>query len=400
MFVVFLSDFLVRGYDDKNIAYVAQGKIVEYQFTILTIFAVTLLAAGFVRNKNLEKHLPDVRQTLQVTPRARQLLFLLAVALLGLELHKRLSSVGWSFSEAVHQSLMPRGQREWDLASYSGNFYYAILTIVMPMAGFAFGYLVIFNKGLNRLVPAIGLLVIFGILFTNGSRTPVVVMLAVMTLFILLQQKYLITKAITVIAMVGALAASTSAMYNFRSYGYLEETHNDRTSFELTYHQDDSYYRALFAMDRADQTDQRWDALEFFGSIAVNPVPRALWPGKPVLDEKFFGDFKLSYVTNLYIGEAAAMFGPFWTILVCPAIGLCFYLVLYNSMKLLKMPAGLSAYLIVALYVYMCMRSMQNITFFIYLPVFFIVSLYFVDRPTTKRRRRRHGAYLKVPPQR
>ena len=56
------------------------------------------------------------------------------------------------------------------------------------------------------------------------------------------------------------------------------------------------------------------------------------------------------------------------------------YRCFYFSQKLLTQPFGLPAYLLVALYTYMIMRSMPNMTIFIFAPAAALILVYFARR--------------------
>jgi hypothetical protein len=192
-----------------------------------------------------------------------------------------------------------------------------------------------------------------------------------------------------VIGIVGALAAiTTSAMYLYRSQGYLTNSSGEQREMELTYHQDDSYYRALFAYEHADRNIEYWDPIFFITTILVNPIPRAIWPDKPIFDEQFYGRYKLYYVTNSFLGEVVAMTGVELSLFVSPLVGFLLYSILFNAQRLLKYPVGLAAYLIVALYTYMCIRSLPNLTHFMYLPIFSMIMVLLLGRMESRRRTR------------
>ncbi len=386
MIIVIISDFLIRGYDDRNINHIRSADLFYYQATILAIFASTLLLAAAVYDPRRERAIREGMQRIKFGPRLFRIVFLIATLVVFLELYKRLTYTGWSLDMMIFESLQPRGLRPWEIAQYRGNFIYAIIRIIQPLAGVSFAFLLVNSRGVLLRATV---LVLFGVtlwlLFTDGSRTPMVLSIAALWFFAIQRVRSLAAKVVWSVAAVALLATATSAMFLFRATGFLAANHDTR--FSVVYHQDDSYYRALYAFDVASSSSQRWDFVDFFLAIAVNPIPRAFWPGKPVLDASFFGNYKLYYVTNTYVGETVAMFGPFMVVVFALLFGLFFYFVLYRSSHLLSLPMGMVAYLIVALYVYMCIRSMQNIVLFVYLPAAAMLLTFVLKKMTSRRRR-------------
>lgn len=382
MLVIFLSDFLVRGYADDNISHIPKSEAYQYQLIVLLILTMVVFSTALVNSPRLEGNFRHAKITINLSQKSRRILYIAAFSLLMFDVTKRLSAVEWSLNEVIRQSLLPRGTSDWALAANSGNFLFSITTILLPLAAVVFAYLITSTHGLQKFI----LFLLFGftliLLITNGSRTPVAVSLGALALFAVRQQRSLGIRIVTLVVMVGMLAMTLSAMYLNRASGYLSGGDNN---LSLTYHQDDSYYRALYAYAHADRSAESWDPVVFFTTIAVNPVPRALWPNKPVLSSEFYGGFKLDYVTNLFLGEMVAMTGVNLSILVSPAVGFTLYLIMFNAQRLLILPMGIVAYLILGLYTYMSMRSLQNIMQFIYLP-FFSVALALTLRAIQGRR--------------
>jgi len=387
MLCVFLSDFLIRGYEDPNLEYISRTDIYSYQIDILFIFAIAVIATAFVRVREVEVLARQAAQAAHFGIRTQRLIFFLALGILALDLLKRLSAVHWSVDEVVMQSLHPRGQRDWDQAAFSGNFFFAITTIILPLSSFSFAYLSLSAKGLLRIGSMVRLAAILALLITNGSRTPVAMTFAALSLLIVLRQKRLFSRLV-MLGLVGVCAVGAlSLMYNYRSVGYLEEASGQEVTYKATYHQDDSYYRSIYSYNYADYSGKRWDAAEFFGIVAMNPIPRMFWPNKPVLDVDFYDGYKLDYVTTLFLGEIVAMTGVTLSMVFAPIFAFCIYLLLYNSVRVMAFPLGLGVYLILALYVYMCMRSMANMTMFVYLPVAALAAATLLRSQVSARRR-------------
>lgn len=367
MFCVHLSDFLVRGYDDENIYYIPIESVHIYQLLILTTIVSTVFLSLRLRVPRVEAAVGSAWEGIVVTNSMIRAIGAIAWLIIGTEILKRLISVDWDPSEVVSQMLNPRYVRVWDQAQFSGNFIYAIISILLPLSSCAFAYIVVNGRGLSRSVGLLGFLLILAIQITDGSRTPVVMGLAAFALFVISNKGSTLRKALIVGALGVGGAAAMSLMILSRSTGYRSGVVGQR-ALTFTYHQDDSYYRAIYAFSVSDNSSYSWDPLYFIYANLVNPIPRYFWPDKPLFDQAFFGEYKLFYVTTLYIGEIVAMAGPLLTPIVAILFGLALYWLFYRSAILLRYPFGLVAYLLVALYCYMALRSSHNIMHFIYLP--------------------------------
>ncbi|WP_119271305.1 oligosaccharide repeat unit polymerase [Taklimakanibacter deserti] len=381
MLCVLVSDFLVRGYEDQNLIFMSREDIFQYQLSILAILSSIVFATAFVRDPVLERYLQSAALNRSVGPALRRIIFLAAIALLAADLTKRFSTVGWSLDEVIRQSMAPRGQRDWDQAQYGGNFVFALTTLLLPLSALALAYLLATGRGIGRLVSLAGYSLAVAILVTNGSRTPVVLSFGGIAFFFILKQRTLVGRIATIAVVGSILAVLLSAMYQYRSIGYAGgSSATDDGSFSLVYHQDDSYYRALAAYAHSDQSSESWSPWFFFYTIVTNPIPRAIWPGKPLFTQDFYGDFKLEYVTISFLGEVVAMAGSGLSFLFSPLIGLGLYLILFNSLRLVRFPLGIGAYLLMALYIYMSIRGLPNLTMFIYLPACGVILVYILNR--------------------
>jgi len=381
MISIQIVDFLVRGYDDKNLAFILPENVYEYQLIILLTLSILLILSALVRSSELEGRCGNALDNVSVGPKLRWVIFAVVVLLIGADLYKRFSMVNWSVDEVIRQSIfMPRGQRDWDQAQYAGNFVFAITTILLPLSGVAAGYLSSFGGAVLRLGSALLLLFVLAILITNGSRTPVVLVISSTGLFWYITQRTAVARTIVIGATAATLAVSTSFIYLTRAYGLSVDPFAPQREIGFAYHMDDNYYRAIFAYDYADKGLESWDPFFFFWTIAVNPIPRAFWEDKPLFTQAFYGGYKLDYVTNTFLGETVAMTGVTLSMLVAPIVGLLLYLILFRAQRLLSRPMGLIAYLLVALYVYMCVRSLANLTQFLYLPAATVLLVLFLVR--------------------
>lgn len=393
---VFLSDFIIRGYQDKNWRGIPLESIMSHQLTILGIFSAILILAFFHHKPRTEYVVRQRTLNLSVTRTTQMLILLVILFIVGADVFKRLISVGGSISTVIEQSLGPRGLRDWDQAAYSGNFIFSILTILLPLSGIGAAYLAVVGRGMVRFLALLVLGLSLCLLVTNGSRTPVVMVVGTFWFLLFLRIRSRTLKVFITGIMIVGVAMLTSLMLQNRALGFNANSTSLRqdTSQSFVYHQDDSYYRAIKAMEVSDRTTVRWDQTYFTLAIVTNPVPRSFWPGKPLLDQQFYGPYKLHYVTNLFIGEFAAL-GGFWGTLIGSILfGYILYRLLYSASRMISFPLGLPAYMIFSLYIYMCMRSMVNLTHFIYLPAFTILLVWIVAR---WQHRSRYDSYTAQP---
>jgi hypothetical protein len=129
-------------------------------------------------------------------------------------------------------------------------------------------------------------------------------------------------------------------------------------------------------MDVAMTTPERWSAIEFFYTVAVNPIPRFFWPGKPILLADFWGNYKAEWITISFLGELVAMFGVILGLVLSIVAALLVYFMLRRASTLISAPCGVIVYFSFVLYGYMILRSLFNITGFMYLPFFSLATLW------------------------
>lgn len=371
MLVVMISDFLVRGYEDRKLIYFLKSDIYFYQFTILSILTVIVFLTSLIR-------LPASKSSLMfdlssIKPIQKNLILFVSLTILVCELLKRFILVDWSLDEVIRQSLMPRGQNDWSQEAYSGgNAVFLLVTSIFPFSSIGLAYLIPYEHNIRKFFVLLFFALTIAILVTNGSRTPVAISFAVLAFFLIKKQRKFSRRLIIISVITSILVVLFSLMYLYRATGYLDSSIAvNKRDFELIYHQDDTYYWAIYAyLYKSNNPNESWDPLFFFGAIIANPIPRAIWSEKPLLTANFYKGFKLDYVTNSFLGEIVAMSGIIYSIFFGPLAGFLIYLILFNSQILLRKPMGVLAYLLMALYTYMCIRSMINIVHYIYLPAF------------------------------
>jgi oligosaccharide repeat unit polymerase len=315
--------------------------------------------------------------------------------MLFVEWGKRLYFSDGSIEAAVLSSFGPRGGAPWisrrnELGNLGDQFAFLDITnIVLPLAGVLFAYILTMTRVMRSICLG-GWLVVLTTLIADGNRTPVVAVLGMSALFYVLREKRWAWRLAGAAILAIVAAAATSAMYLFRSEGWGQLAEGGGDSYHIMYHQDDNYRQALLALERSLNTNERWSPLEFAYVIAVNPIPRAMWSEKPALLADYWGNYKNEWTTITFVGELVAMFG-FWAgIALSVPIALLAYLVISASARLLERPGGLIVYMLMALYGYMVLRSLLNISQFIYLPAAALAALWILS-PFSRALDRRDG---------
>jgi oligosaccharide repeat unit polymerase len=306
--------------------------------------------------------------------RARTVIWYTAIAwgILGLEVFKRVYTSGWSVTAAIINSLAPRGMTPWGSGGSNlggDNFIFQIVAIVLPFSGLLLAFLLSRQRGLVRFVNGFAYLAVLLLLVSNGSRTPVVATLLGLVLFMIYRPISTMRKVMIVTAVATITALILSAMVLFRSEGYLNAFEKDE-SYEVKYHQDNNYFRAVRALEIASTSSERWDPFTFWATTAVNPIPRTFWPGKPALLQDFWGNYKTEWQTISFVGELAAMFGPVAGSFLAVLTGWLVFVFMRVATRTLRWPGGLIVYMILILYGYMVFRSLMNVVLYLYLPAF------------------------------
>jgi hypothetical protein len=268
----------------------------------------------------------------------------------------------------------PRGSRPWEQLQYSGNVIYSISRFTVPLAGLLCIISLFEPARLTRLCSSSLLIVVICLLVIDYSRTPVVVLLALTGLAFYLRAKGLIKKILIIAMFLVIISVLTSFMLQTRGAG-ISETRVEIATFN-SYHQDDSFIRAANALGLSEKGYQNWDPSKFAYTILVNPIPRVLWPEKPILEQDFFGQYKLFYTTIWYFGEIFAMFGMSMGIFVSLILTIILLKIVSVIMKRANSLGEFAIVTIWCLYFYLCTRSLMNISFAIYQPLVLTVLFY------------------------
>lgn len=273
----------------------------------------------------------------------------------------QLSKSAWSPTLWFRFLIGPRFERPW-AGSYIGGTEYiqSLVGNLFPMSGVLLGYASIFAA--RRFRPVFLTLWLFHLfmLVGDGSRTPMVLSLLSWGMFWWISKRGVIRLGGAAASVAGAVAL-ISLMSEFRQEG-IARIAGQGNGGKVEYRQDDNYFRLVHVIltDR-DRTAPNWSAPTFVGAAVVNPVPRYFWPGKPLLEQNFYGDWKLFYVTITFLGECVAMFGESLGLLTAFALAVVFQMVLLKLFPVIRKPGGVILYLATAFYLYSIMRSITNL---------------------------------------
>lgn len=402
IYVTFLSDFLIRGYkvedpfgwEMQTLDHIPEPDVYIYQLLILLSISIIVFVTGQLELIRNHAKAPPFSKLMLLEYTAFWKIFIIMSLIIVAEIIKRLYSVGWSLNAVILETLtMPRGLKVWEVNQYEGNFFFAIISIVLPLAGILCVMLLFTSKGSFKFILSILLLLlVILILITDGSRTPVVLVLVMLVSIIIAKSNSTYLKILYLLIGSFSIFYTASVIVQNRGDGFDQQP----TGKTIIYHQDDNYYRALNAMHVANYSEERWSALQYFTTILVNPVPRIIWPNKPLLDEKFYSKYKLYWVTISCFGESAALFGPIGGTIFSIFIGLILYLLLRFSSILLDKPFGIVAYFLIAIYCYQVVRSLQNITNFVYIVMAALIFVYLISVFQKKPKRRRDSEFKSV----
>lgn len=381
MLFILASDFMIRGQDDQNLQGIMEGSLTRYQLvTLVTMIAIGACTA--IVRKPYEVGTRITRPEMRVSANTALLLVLVSIAVLLVHTAFRLQTVDWSVQALLDQMLGPRNSRIWDQVGADGtrNPVYQLFNGMIPLLAIAFAFVLFARHTGLAIVAGLFFILSLFVLITDGSRTQAIIPMAALAIFGLISLRGFAARALLLAGVTVLIVSATSAMILFRAQG-LE---GSASSFALTYHQDDSIYRIWSAAAYADFSNYRWDPLYFFYYVISLPIPRVLWEGKPLLTEDFYGGFKLWFTTTTFMGEWVSMLGVWLGFAVSFVFGNVLYRGFYFSQKLLTQPFGLPAYLLIALYTYMIMRSMPNMSTFIFAPAAALLLVWFARRRKSK----------------
>jgi hypothetical protein len=380
------ADFLIRGYifESKNIYNssfygISSENLVLYQLLILMMVIIVYLFSYYI---NLGFKSVNTRYCIQQSSliTKKTLLTAIGIIIILLDLTKRLYFSDWSFSNLLLNSLLSYGSKPW--ASSGGfigdsKFIFTLTNSMLPIASMTFGMLFIKERGVKRYLFFFLMIIPLLLLMSNGARTPIALVLGSLALLSFYSVNGF-TRLVVIIKYLSIVVILFSFLYGFRADGFPSSLQDPIfEKFEISYSQDDNYYRTINAMHISEGGEESWDPVHFFYTIAVNPIPRYFWNDKPKLQADYYGKYKWEWVTIGFIGEFVAMFGIYLGVFVSAIYAMLASLGIRLISQFLFKRAGFFLYLVLVLYVYMLFRSVMNITMYMYMPLFALI-LYFL----------------------
>ncbi|MCS0504865.1 O-antigen polymerase [Ancylobacter mangrovi] len=387
---IYLSDFAISGTEALyNSWYVMHYNVFAGEHVLLVVtILVTLLFVRLLSTFFRQPQSSDQPAELMAGTTLETVAVLLVVA------YTLTLLVFYSFNigAIIENSLMARDDRFADLrmmAEGEQNPLFALLTATQPAAIAIMGGALAERR---RIAPLRILLFLVGVylLFSQGSRTAFTI--ALLPGLIIYARRFRPFSRVMLFALFMALGLAVNGfIVQFRAGGLANYTSDELTFY---YHQDNNFALVLHSLKLASTSPERTDAGATFAISLLNWVPRTIWPGKPSLADLDFGHYREPWWTIGYIGEMVSMFGPTWGIVG----SIVYFLVMYVFLSMLLSSDGgrknLAFKLMSLLYIYMCLRSMLNITQYVYgfLP-FVLASLWTRSRSLIKHRPPASRAY-------
>lgn len=374
---LFMSDFLISGYNYRITGGHSLYEIQWHQFTILYVCFAIFLITHIIARCQSQISADNIFST-DFSWSKSGIIPLIAFLIIAIDVLKRLFFADWSPTNAFLLSIAPRGSAPWSIkgGDYGNlgdmNFIYNLTLILMPFSCLTMFCRSLSVNGLKKILSFALLLLTLFILVVDGTRAPVVFVVALMSILYFFKCTSIKNRIITIAVSTLIILALTSTMYLFRSHGYVDIPEK-LADIKLVYHQDDNYYQSINSLITATNKQERWNPLHFGFAIIVNPIPRYFWPNKPALLSDYWGSYKNEWTTITALGETTAMFGPIAGPVATVFIVICLYFLLRHIMMTNNNSFGFIVYMTFALYAYSVMRSLLNISQFIYMPVFLLL---------------------------
>jgi oligosaccharide repeat unit polymerase len=303
-----------------------------------------------------------------------------ALLLIG-QFARQLGAAGWSLTSWLDFNLGPRFGRPWDGQLVGGGeFIFTFLSSLFPLAGIALAFGINFQKDNYRYFYIPAYLMVLFMQVCDGSRTPMALSLLSFGAMWWISKQNAI-RYLGVACTLALFVFLVSLMISFRQEGLVNLGENKDLG-TIEYHQDDNYFRLVNVILVEDSGMARhWNPFTFFTAALLNPIPRFFWPGKPLLDQEFYGYWKWSFVTISYLGEWIAMFGKWFGISMGLVYACANFVILDKLYTRLARPGGLIIYIAFAFYLYMTGRSIFNIGMYApFIGVLFFVVWFFLRR--------------------
>jgi hypothetical protein len=359
---LYCTDFALRGMNDATLFYMSELESGFWSMFLLIYVTVAWLLILFLAKLNFNA-IRNVTFIADLSVRSKLVLSALSSAVVLGNLYNRISLSG-SLSEFWLNMLAPRGSAVWLVMQSEWMPGYAtstLLDIATPIATGILLHVTLRARPWDVPIPLLITLIGFILIIANGSRTELVEAYFIGSVYSLFQPRRTTPKLVISGAAVILLILFVTA-YRAEGIGRVFLS----SGIELQYNQDDNFYTTIRAL-RASVTEKNgWDAATFMLTCFTNPIPRFLWSGKPLLDQSFFGNYKDFWITITSLGELAACFGAAAAIVINTIVVGIIFLFLNRKYSKVSSFFDLLVYTSAVLWCYMILRSLQNITQFIY----------------------------------
>ena len=369
--------------DDLLILWSAEHKSISSVHWFLTSFFILQFLGTYAIAINQKTKWRPVSK--KRFPALALLLGVLGVLILAIQFLRQLSLSDWSFDLWIYYLLGARFDRPWT-GSYIGGaeYIFTFVANLFPIAGVMLAYAFVFSRSISKWIFLFCLLFQLFILVGDGSRTPMALTLLTFGVFWWIAKKG-ITRYVGTGLSIAAVTVLISLMSQFRQDG-LSAIRSARDAVKFEYRQDDNYFRLMQVALLDDiGTEKHWNAREFIGAAVVNPIPRYFWPGKPLLEQDFYGGWKVFYVTISFVGECIAMFGLSLGLIAALVMSLVIYWILERISRLASREGGIILYFGACFYIYSILRSISNIGMNMTFMVAICALYYFLNRKESKR---------------
>jgi hypothetical protein len=288
----------------------------------------------------------------------------------------RLQSVGWSFTQLIVEFGQPR------LVAFSQTKSLLLpLTTNLLAASSIVSCLFLGNgKKIFRILSISLIAFSLGLLFTTNSRTLVALpLLAVSWSYlispsVLLRQKILLATSIALVLFI-----ISEASLSFRATGLNATAVALRSPDVYGYDAPISRFVDIYGLSKESQDHLSIDQLVL--AAISNPVPRGIFPEKPdVTSSQFWKNYKPPHITITAFGEIFASSSPLGGFIYCIIYAI---LLAFAARFIISFPIWRGepiAFLIACAYTYMALRSVLNLTQFIYIPAFAVLIIFLSTR--------------------
>lgn len=276
--------------------------------------------------------------------------------------------VGFNLEAFIQSLAASRGEKAWSVDGWVVTHpLMHLVHIFYTVAAALAGYAIVINRGSWRFLAFGAFVATMPLVVTNGSRT---LSFVVGGLIAAAAVRHLRGPARlgTLVSVCIATILAVLIQQNTRAFGLASFPDQPGAVFQPNLHFDDTHSRLLQVIYLVDEHGKRWDPWQFFSQFVLNFVPRWFWPERPVLDQAFYGEIKLDYVTISVLGDLIACFGVTGGIVGFLAFALIAVSIMRYAYRQMERPLGDIIYLMLAFYIYSGTRAFHGLVAFFYIP--------------------------------